>query len=127
MLCDALFRLINTSLKISVIIFGLLCFFNFLPKSVKFTAFEVAEPRSMVGALNPNKLLNGAERLFEGQIKGPEGFAILNGELYTSLQGGYIAKIKNGKIENVVKFGEPCSKLHYLKFIRYYSYKLSYY
>lgn len=70
----------------------------------------------MTGVLSLNNKLNNAEKLFEGQIKGPESLAIYNNELYTGLHGGYVVKIVNNKIVPVVKYGEKCgmSKTFYM-------------
>lgn len=54
--------------------------------------------------------MNNAELLFENEIKGPEGLAVYKNELYTTLHGGYVAKISKGKLVPVVKFGKKCGK-----------------
>lgn len=77
---------------------------------VKFTEFQVAPPRDLEGVLALNTVLNNAEKLFEGEIKGPEAFTVLDGELYTTLHGGYVAKVYEDQIIPVVKFGQPCGK-----------------
>jgi len=73
------------------------------------------DPPVLEGKLEVNNLLNGAHRTFEGEIKGPEAFAILNGELYTTLHGGFVAKISK-TIEPVVKFGQSCGEFMLLMF-----------
>lgn len=81
-----------------------------LPPHFSFTSFTIPPPPVLEGKLALNDLLNGAERAFEGEIVGPEGFAVLHGDLYTTLHGGYVAKITNQQIIPVVKFGQSCGK-----------------
>ncbi len=50
-------------------------------------------PESFSGALKENKILSGAEKLFENQIEGPESIAIFNGSLFTSSNNGFIYRI----------------------------------
>ena len=49
-------------------------------------------PCSWSGPLEPNEKLNTVERLFEGQLKGPESFAARGGWLYTGLMDGRIGE-----------------------------------
>ncbi|XP_075223774.1 adipocyte plasma membrane-associated protein Hemomucin-like [Lycorma delicatula] len=81
------------------------------PDNLQFTAYSVKPTLPLEGPLALNTKLNGAERLFENEIKGPEGLAIYNGELYTGIHGGHIVKIKNNKIIPVLKFGKACEGL----------------
>jgi len=67
----------------------------------------------MTGALAPNTVLNGAEKLFEGKIKGPEGLATANGTLYTSTRGGDIIKIVGDKMVPIANIGHKCGMLIY--------------
>lgn len=81
------------------------------PDDVNFTAYSEKPTLPFQDALALNSNLNGAERLFENELKGPEAFAIYNGELYTGIHGGHIVKIKNNKIVPVLKFGKACEGL----------------
>ncbi|KAK6638704.1 hypothetical protein RUM43_006971 [Polyplax serrata] len=81
---------------------------NTLPKDVTFTEFSVSDTRDLGPGYRSNELLNNVERMFEDEIKGPEGFAVLNGDLYTTLHGGYVAKVYDDQVIPVVKFGEQC-------------------
>lgn len=55
--------------------------------------------------------LNGAEKLFEGEIDGPEDFASYDGQLYTTVHGGYVLRIEEDRAVPIVKFGEKCGEL----------------
>ena len=74
-------------------------------------------PLPLKGALAVNNKLDNAEHLFENEIKGPEGLAIYNNELYTTLHNGYVVKLVDGKLVPVIKFGDDCGKKIYLLFI----------
>jgi hypothetical protein len=62
----------------------------------------------LTGSLAPNKILNGAERLFEGEIDAPEGLAVKDGILYTGNRQGDILKIVNDKLVKVTNVGHKC-------------------
>ncbi|KAL1130102.1 hypothetical protein AAG570_013041 [Ranatra chinensis] len=64
--------------------------------------------RPLSGPLELNGKLNNAEKLFENDIKGPEGLVVFNNELYMSLHGGYIMKLVNDKLVPVLKTGKDC-------------------
>lgn len=76
-----------------------------------FDLFSVTPPLPLEGALSLNNKLNNAEKLFLNEIKGPEHMEVHNGVLYTTLEGGYVAKLVGNKIVPVVKFGKKCGKL----------------
>lgn len=67
-------------------------------------------PILLKGPLATNNKLDNAEKLFDGEIKGPEHLEVYNGALYTSLEGGYVARIEDDKIVPIVKFGQKCGK-----------------
>lgn len=73
-------------------------------------------PLPLEGALALNNKLNNAEKLFLNEIKGPEHMEVHNGVLYTTLEGGYVAKLVGNKIVPVVKFGKKCGKFTVIKF-----------
>lgn len=84
-----------------------------IPPYCEFEAFSVTPPIPLQGALTLNSKLNKAERLFQGEIHGPEDLKVHNGDLYTTLHGGYVARIVNdSSIEHVVKFGQSCDGFH---------------
>ncbi|XP_059472527.1 adipocyte plasma membrane-associated protein Hemomucin-like isoform X2 [Neocloeon triangulifer] len=63
----------------------------------------------LAGPMAPNDLLNGAERLFEGEIDAPEGLAVANGILYTGNRQGDILKIVDGKMVKITNVAHPCN------------------
>ncbi|XP_063231195.1 adipocyte plasma membrane-associated protein Hemomucin-like isoform X2 [Bacillus rossius redtenbacheri] len=98
-----------TKLVVSAVIVCLaLTFLPGLPPHGTFTAHSVAPPMPLEGPLAPNTRLDGAEHLFEGEIKGPESFAVLGGALYTGVHGGHVVKILPDRIVPVAKFGKDC-------------------
>jgi len=68
----------------------------------------MTEPLDLEGVFNVNEKLNGAERLFEGEIKGPEGFAVFENTLYTGLRGGAVVKLVDDKLVPVADLSHPC-------------------
>jgi hypothetical protein len=72
--------------------------------------FSVSEARDLVGPLEINDKLNKAERLFENEIRSPEGFAVANNTLYTGLAGGDICKLKGDKLIPVANIAHPCGE-----------------
>jgi sugar lactone lactonase YvrE len=79
-----------------------------LPPYVHFTEFRVTKPLPLNGLLSVNALLNNAERLYSGEVHGPETFEDHKGVLYSGVHGGEIVKFVDDKLVPVVKFGEPC-------------------
>jgi signal peptidase I len=63
------------------------------------------------GKLAPNKRLDAAEPLLEGQIVGPESIAVRKDEIYTGVIGGDVIRYKDGKMEVVAKFGKECGNI----------------
>lgn len=55
-----------------------------------------------------NNLLDNTERLFEGQLHGPEGLLRRGNEIYATVLGGQIIKIIGNHITHVAKIGQPC-------------------
>ncbi|KAM9317453.1 adipocyte plasma membrane-associated protein [Gastrophryne carolinensis] len=64
-------------------------------------------PPVMTGPLEANVKLRNAERLFEGQLVGPESFANIGDVLYTGTADGKIVKIEDGDIHTVARLGTP--------------------
>lgn len=71
---------------------------------------SVARPKSLDADLLARRHLDNAEHLFEGQITGPEAFAVYNGAVYTGIHGGFVVQIDEGELKPVVKFGQNCGK-----------------
>ncbi|RZF36378.1 hypothetical protein LSTR_LSTR002974 [Laodelphax striatellus] len=81
-------------------------------KDVSFGAYSLKPNLPLSGPLAINNRLKGAERLFQGEMKGPESLVVYNDELYTGLHGGYIVKIKDDKVIPIKKFGKDCEGFH---------------
>jgi Adipocyte plasma membrane-associated protein-like, N-terminal len=77
-------------------------------QNIKFAS--ASEPMELIGPMAPNDLLNGAEKLFEGEIDAPEGLAVYDGELYTGNRQGDVLKILNGKMIKIANIGQKCGK-----------------
>ncbi|KAK0088374.1 hypothetical protein PV325_012272 [Microctonus aethiopoides] len=77
-----------------------------LPPHVEFTPYEFKPPAAIEHQSNGR--LNGAEKLFDGEIKGPEYFDSYDGVLYTTLHLGTVSKLVGNKLVEVVKFGKKC-------------------
>lgn len=73
--------------------------------------FSLVKPQSLVGVLEPNKLLENPEKLFEGKLPGPEHLLTRDGAIYTALFNGNVVKIVGDKIEVIGKFGKLCCEL----------------
>lgn len=57
-----------------------------------------------------NEKLFGISKLYENEIKGPEGLLVYNNTLYLTLHYGHVVKIVDNQIVPVVKFGKICGK-----------------
>lgn len=69
---------------------------------------RIPSPLDLTGPLEINNLLDNAEHLFEGQIRGPECLLKRDNEIYASTAGGEVIKITGDHITHVAKFGKPC-------------------
>ncbi|XP_005175371.2 adipocyte plasma membrane-associated protein Hemomucin [Musca domestica] len=76
-----------------------------------FKEFSVAPPRPLTGALEPNYHLEGAERLLEGRVYGPECLIAKNRDIYMGIHGGEVIKINAGHVTHVTKLGQPCEDI----------------
>ncbi|XP_002137431.2 adipocyte plasma membrane-associated protein [Drosophila pseudoobscura] len=81
-----------------------------------FTKFSITKPKKLEGALEPNHRLDGAERLLEGRVFGPECLIAKSNEIYTGLRGGNLARIildgsKDGQIAYFAKTGRACDDI----------------
>lgn len=72
--------------------------------------YSVTRPKGLDAELLSRRHLDKAEHLFEGQITGPEAFALYNGAVYTGIHGGFVVQIDEGELKPVVKFGQNCGK-----------------
>lgn len=91
----------------------ILAVFPNLPPFAGFSKpFTVVPSKPFTGSLALNERLNDVEIWHKGDFTGPEAFADLNGELYTSLYTGDIVKLTGEHITPVVKFGKPCNNAY---------------
>ncbi|KAF7494187.1 Adipocyte plasma membrane-associated protein [Sarcoptes scabiei] len=70
-------------------------------------------PDSFSGALEPNNLLAGATRMFEGQIVGPTSLAIYKDFIYAGTAGGAVwrGNLRTGNATRIAKINnEMCEK-----------------
>ncbi|MEE6474790.1 hypothetical protein FKM82_010498 [Ascaphus truei] len=66
-------------------------------------------PPLMTGVLEVNLKLRKAERLYEGQLVGPESIANIGDVLFTGTADGQILKLEDGNIHTVARLGKsPC-------------------
>lgn len=72
--------------------------------------------KPFTGSLALNEKLSGASKLFENQIKGPEGLLYHGKTLYTTLHYGHVVKIVDDEIIPVVKFGKVCGVCFYFDY-----------
>lgn len=69
---------------------------------------SIVPQKPLTGPLILNNKLFGAYKIFEDELKGPEGLLYYNGVLYTTIYGGHVVKIVDNQIIPVVKFGKEC-------------------
>jgi hypothetical protein len=60
----------------------------------------------------PNNFLANPEKLFKGELIGPEHILERDGVFYASLANGDVVKIVDGKIEVMSKFGKYCCEFY---------------
>lgn len=72
------------------------------------TSYSVTPPKDLKGALESNFHLEGAERLLEGRVYGPECLIARNNEIYTGIHGGEVIKLTSNHVTHVTKIGQPC-------------------
>lgn len=70
--------------------------------------YSIAPQRPLIGKLALNENLPGVSKLFEDQLKGPEGLLYHNKTLYATLHYGHVVKLVDNQIIPVVKFGKVC-------------------
>ena len=77
-----------------ILLAGLSVVFLLWPSPIDPAAYEPASPPEMVGVLEPNEKLRGAERLAEGRVKGPEDIAVdAEGRIYGGTEDGLIVRL----------------------------------
>jgi len=100
-----------TSLLLSLLFLllsGLDFLLFFLPSPIDPKPFSFQQIPQLEGALEINNNLTKTKRLFEGQLVGPESFAIdSTGILYTGLADGKIVKLEGDKVIDVIQTGKP--------------------
>ncbi|XP_055322327.1 adipocyte plasma membrane-associated protein Hemomucin [Sitodiplosis mosellana] len=108
-LCKCFYRLVRNFL----IVFFIVVLLPGLPPKTHFDfqSFIIPKPLDLTGPLEVNNLLDNAERLFEGQVHGPETLLKRGNEIFTSIHGGEVIKITDDHITHVAKFGKPCEGL----------------
>lgn len=62
----------------------------------------------MKGSLELNSYLDGAERLLDQRVYGPECLVGRKNEIFTGIHGGEVIKITGDHVTHVAKFGYPC-------------------
>lgn len=82
-----------------------------IPPHAEYKAYNVVKPKSLDADLLRRRPLDNAERIFDGQLTGPEAFALYNGAVYTGIHGGFVVQIDEGELRPVVKFGQACDDL----------------
>ncbi|XP_069810329.1 adipocyte plasma membrane-associated protein [Dendropsophus ebraccatus] len=100
------FRATFTCLALSLLIPSLaaLCL---LESPIEPQSLSFPTPPLMTGVLEPNVKLRKAERLYEGELQGPESVANIGDVLFTGTNDGQILKIEDGKIHTIARLGKP--------------------
>nr|XP_012233601.1 PREDICTED: adipocyte plasma membrane-associated protein-like [Linepithema humile] len=78
-----------------------------LPPKTEFEEFSIVLP-NLDSKVSPKNRLNGAQKLFEKELHGPEDLVTYNGQLYTGVHGGYVVRVEEDRIVPIVKFGQQC-------------------
>ncbi|XP_033164744.1 adipocyte plasma membrane-associated protein [Drosophila mauritiana] len=77
-----------------------------------FKDYIVTPPKDLKGALESNFHLEGAERLLEGRVYGPECLIARNNGIYTGIHGGEVIKLTSNHVTHVTKIGQPCEDIY---------------
>lgn len=48
--------------------------------------------------------------MYVGDVIGPESFDSYDGQLYSSVHGGYIIRLEENRVVPIVKFGKECGE-----------------
>lgn len=111
--CKMMYRLIpstglsKTWILSLVTVWLAVCIYH-IPSPIQPKPYYYPKPLPRLeGALAINNLLQGATRAFQGQVTGPESFAVdENGVLYTGLADGRIVAFKGGELWQLTRTGE---------------------
>ncbi|XP_062912400.1 adipocyte plasma membrane-associated protein [Mobula hypostoma] len=102
------FRITLTTLVVTLVV-PLLLAALLLQSPINPQPFSYKEPPLLIGPLEANLKLREAERLYEGQLIGPESIALLGDVIFTGTADGQILKISDGKIHTLARIGKlPC-------------------
>ncbi|XP_055495916.1 adipocyte plasma membrane-associated protein [Leucoraja erinacea] len=102
------FRITLTTLVVTIVV-PLLTAALLLQSPINPQPFSYKEPPLLVGPLEANDKLRQAERLWEGQLLGPESIAHIGDVIFTGTADGQILKISDGNIHSVARIGKlPC-------------------
>lgn len=74
--------------------------------------YSIVPPGELDPKLELKNRLNNAERLYIGEAIGAESFASYNGKLYSTVVGGYVVRLEEGRVVPIVKLGEKCGKFN---------------
>ncbi|CAH0382809.1 unnamed protein product [Bemisia tabaci] len=81
---------------------------NFGPPYFEFDSYSVEPALPLEGPLSINDALNEGEKLFKGQIKGPESLVAHKGILYAGLATGEIIAVQDDNWWVVADLLQPC-------------------
>ncbi|EFN87172.1 adipocyte plasma membrane-associated protein [Harpegnathos saltator] len=87
---------------------ALITFLPGLPPHVEFDEYSIVLPHVVDAKVGPKIRLRGAQRIYVGEVVGPESFDSYNGELYSGVYGGYIIRLEENRVVPIVKFGKKC-------------------
>lgn len=93
--------MLRTSLVIIVILFAYLCFW---PVPIEPVSWDAPKNNGFVGDFAPNSRLSNIEFIELTDTHGPEGLAVLNGEVYAATREGWILRYNetSGEITKLV-------------------------
>uniref|UniRef100_A0A1L8DPV6 Putative secreted mucin n=1 Tax=Nyssomyia neivai TaxID=330878 RepID=A0A1L8DPV6_9DIPT len=77
-----------------------------------FSKITTAPHAELQGVLELNGYLNGAERLFENRLYGPENPLAIGDSIYVGTHLGEVVRVNGEHITHVAKFGQPCEGPH---------------
>ncbi|GAB0096372.1 Adipocyte plasma membrane-associated protein [Sergentomyia squamirostris] len=108
-ICKLCCRMMKRFLYFLVFFFLVVLLPGVPPKTTfPFSNIDVAKPADLQNVLEMNGYLNGAERLFEGKLYGPENPLVIGQSIYVGVMGGEVIRINGEHITHVAKFGAPC-------------------
>ena len=84
----------------------------FMPSPIgKLQPYSLPSPPDLSGPLAANSHLVHTQRLYEGQVRGPESMVLHQGVLYTGTADGKVLVIEKGEVRILTTFGQPpCGK-----------------